>query len=48
MKDPDDDELRFDAGDVIEITAHTNEDGWWWGRCDGREGLVPTNYIEKL
>ena len=25
-----------------------NEDGWWKGRCGGREGLIPSNYSELV
>ncbi|KAJ7220025.1 SH3 domain-containing protein [Mycena pura] len=39
--------LSFRAGDIIEIIAETNAD-WWSGRCNGRQGLFPSNYVEKL
>ncbi|KAK1233091.1 hypothetical protein PQX77_003731 [Marasmius sp. AFHP31] len=44
-KDPND--LSFRPGDIIEIVAETNKD-WWTGRNHGREGLFPSNYVEKL
>ncbi|KAJ7086059.1 SH3 domain-containing protein [Mycena belliarum] len=40
-------DLTFRAGDTIEIVAETNVD-WWTGRYNGREGLFPSNYVEKL
>ncbi|KAH6880295.1 SH3 domain-containing protein [Coprinopsis sp. MPI-PUGE-AT-0042] len=43
--DPND--LIFSAGDIIDIVEETNAD-WWKGRFNGREGLVPANYMEKL
>ncbi|TEB34807.1 SH3-domain-containing protein [Coprinellus micaceus] len=44
-EDPKD--LVFSAGDIIEIVDETNPD-WWTGRFNGREGLVPANYVEKI
>ncbi|THV02814.1 SH3-domain-containing protein [Dendrothele bispora CBS 962.96] len=43
--DPND--LSFRAGDIVEVTHETNPD-WWTGRHNGREGLFPSNYVEKL
>ncbi|KAG6845412.1 hypothetical protein H0H87_009759 [Tephrocybe sp. NHM501043] len=40
-------DLAFRAGDIIDITAETNAD-WWTGRNNGREGLFPSNYVERL
>ncbi|MBN3315575.1 MYO1F protein, partial [Atractosteus spatula] len=41
------DELSFNVNDVIDIL---NEDpsGWWRGRFQGKEGLFPGNYVEKI
>ncbi|KAF5342321.1 hypothetical protein D9611_001492 [Ephemerocybe angulata] len=44
-EDPKD--LTFHAGDIIEIIEETNAD-WWKGRFNGREGLVPSNYVQKI
>lgn len=41
------DDLQFDAGDVIEIVEELNAD-WYKGRLDGREGLLPASYVEKI
>ena len=43
--DPND--LTFSAGDIIDIVEETNAD-WWRGRFNGKEGLVPSNYMEKI
>ncbi|EIM90807.1 SH3-domain-containing protein [Stereum hirsutum FP-91666 SS1] len=44
-QDPND--LSFQAGDIIEIVTETNAD-WWTGKIGGRQGLFPSNYVEKL
>jgi hypothetical protein len=46
---PGDDEsdLSFAAGDIIEIVEETNAD-WWTGRVHGKQGLMPSSYVEKL
>jgi len=40
-------DLSFPAGATIEILEETNAD-WWKGRYQGREGLLPSSYVEKL
>jgi hypothetical protein len=35
------------AGDVIDIVEETNPD-WWTGRNGGKQGLFPSNYVQKL
>ncbi|KAJ3794888.1 SH3-domain-containing protein [Lentinula aff. detonsa] len=44
-EDPQD--LSFRAGDIIEVVQETNND-WWTGSYNGREGLFPSTYVEKL
>jgi len=44
-QDPND--LSFAAGDIIEIVEETNAD-WWTGRLNGKQGLFPSTYVEKL
>jgi hypothetical protein len=39
--------LSFKAGDVFEMITETNAD-WWTGRHNGKQGLFPSNYVEKL
>ncbi|OAQ70646.1 reduced viability upon starvation protein [Pochonia chlamydosporia 170] len=42
-----DGDLSFRAGDVIEIVNRTqNENEWWTGRLNGKEGQFPGNYVE--
>ncbi|KAM9782579.1 myosin IEb [Neosynchiropus ocellatus] len=43
----DTDELSFNAEDVIEILSE-DASGWWFGRLQGREGMFPGNYVEKI
>lgn len=45
QKEPND--LSFHAGDILEIISETNAD-WWTGKINGRQGLFPSNYVEKL
>ena len=35
------------AGDTIDIVEETNAD-WWTGRNRGKQGLFPSNYVQKL
>ncbi|XP_047141172.1 unconventional myosin-Ie isoform X1 [Hydra vulgaris] len=41
------DELKFVEGDIIEIIKE-DPSGWWTGRLRGKEGLFPSNYVEKV
>jgi len=44
----DTDEISLNQDDIIEIIKEDSS-GWWTGRLpDGREGLFPGNYIEKI
>ncbi|KAJ7242759.1 hypothetical protein B0H12DRAFT_1131941 [Mycena haematopus] len=47
FNEEDEQSLSFRAGDTIEIIEETNAD-WWTGRLNGREGVFPANYVEKL
>ncbi|RMZ79306.1 hypothetical protein DV737_g3432, partial [Chaetothyriales sp. CBS 132003] len=39
-------DLSFTANDVIEIVSRTqNENEWWTGRVNGRQGQFPGNYV---
>ncbi|KAI0261549.1 hypothetical protein BC834DRAFT_895810 [Gloeopeniophorella convolvens] len=40
-------DLSFRAGDIVEIVSETNSD-WWTGKINGRQGLFPSNYVEKI
>ncbi|KAI3334209.1 BAR domain-containing protein [Ustulina deusta] len=40
-------DLSFRAGDVIEIVNRTNnENEWWTGKINGRQGQFPGNYVK--
>ncbi|KAL9988179.1 hypothetical protein ACROYT_G002589 [Oculina patagonica] len=41
------DELSFQPDEIIEIIKE-DPSGWWTGKLHGREGLFPSNYIEKI
>ncbi|KZT41276.1 SH3-domain-containing protein [Sistotremastrum suecicum HHB10207 ss-3] len=43
----DTEDLSFQAGQIIDILEEVNAD-WYRGRVNGREGLVPSSYVEKL
>ncbi|KAI7864312.1 P-loop containing nucleoside triphosphate hydrolase protein [Spinellus fusiger] len=38
-------EIAFEKEDVLEI-VEKDENGWWLARKDGKEGWVPSNYLE--
>lgn len=39
-------DLTFKAGDVIEIVTRTqNENEWWTGKINGKQGQFPGNYV---
>ncbi|KAF8656795.1 hypothetical protein AX16_002347 [Volvariella volvacea WC 439] len=40
-------DLSFKEGDIIDIVEETNEH-WWVGRVNGKQGLFPANYVEKI
>lgn len=40
-------DLSFTTGDVIEIITRTqNVNEWWTGKCNGRSGQFPGNYVK--
>ena len=39
--------MTFYKDDIIEIISESNAD-WWTGKANGRTGLFPSNYVEKL
>ncbi|CAG8533141.1 9022_t:CDS:2 [Funneliformis mosseae] len=42
-----DDDLSFNKGDIIIIKRKTNStNDWWFGKCNGKEGNFPANYLE--
>eukprot|EP00117_Sycon_ciliatum_P018870 scpid17732/ scgid3621/ CD2-associated protein; Mesenchyme-to-epithelium transition protein with SH3 domains 1 len=42
------DELSLRKGDVIEITSQEISEGWWEGKCGGKVGVFPNNFVELL
>ena len=42
-----DDELAFNAGDIIALISK-DEEAWWRGELDGRVGVFPSNYVEEM
>ncbi|KAK7691117.1 hypothetical protein QCA50_006220 [Cerrena zonata] len=40
-------DLSFSSGEIVEIVDETNAD-WWTGKCRGRQGLFPSNHVEKI
>ncbi|KAK5907011.1 hypothetical protein CesoFtcFv8_004903 [Champsocephalus esox] len=43
----DTDEISFDVNDEFDLVK-ADSSGWWTGRHQGREGLFPGNYVEKI
>ncbi|XP_075944400.1 unconventional myosin-If [Anarhichas minor] len=43
----DTDEISFNADDVFNLIKE-DASGWWTGRIQGKEGLFPGNYVEKI
>ena len=41
------DELGFEAGDVIDVIARSKS-GWWKGKLGGKEGIFPVNRTKPL
>merc|ERR1719419_1824707 len=39
------DELSFEAGDTVLVTAK-EEEAWWKGEVGGKSGVFPSNYVE--
>ena len=40
-------DLSFLSGELIELVSEKNTD-WWLGRVRGKEGLFPSNHVEKV
>lgn len=41
------DEISFDPDDII-TDIETIDEGWWRGKCNGKVGLFPANYVQLL
>lgn len=42
-----DDELELKVGEVIEL-LEDDDDGWWKGKLNGKEGVFPSNFVEVI
>ena len=42
------DELSFDAGDVIELVEDKDDDGWCIGKLGDKKGYFPADYCKLL
>ena len=42
-----DDELAFNVGDIITLISK-EEEAWWKGELDGKQGVFPSNYVEEI
>ena len=42
-----DDELSFEAGELINIVNKDKEE-WWSGELNGKTGVFPANYVEAV
>ena len=41
-----DDELRFRKGEILKILSMSDDKNWYKAELNGREGLIPKNYIQ--
>lgn len=41
------DELNLNVGEVINIIGE-EEEGWWRGLLNGKEGVFPSNFVEEI
>ncbi|KAF8312524.1 SH3-domain-containing protein [Clavulina sp. PMI_390] len=42
-------DLNFREGDIIELTPGPDDNvDWWTGRVNGKTGLFPSNYVQKI
>jgi RIMS-binding protein 2 len=41
-------ELSFKTGDIITIIGDMDEDGFYMGALNGKQGLVPSNFLQPL
>ena len=42
-----DDELAIKVGSVIEVLWE-EEDGWWFGKLNGKTGFFPSNHVKEI
>lgn len=41
------DELSLCIGDIVDILGE-EEEGWWRGILNGKEGVFPSNFVEEI
>lgn len=41
------DELNLNVGDIIEVLGE-EEEGWWRGVLNGKEGVFPSNFVVEI
>jgi len=41
------DELTIHEGEICEV-SEMNDDGWWYGECNGKAGFFPSNFVADL
>ncbi|KAH3729188.1 hypothetical protein DPMN_055154 [Dreissena polymorpha] len=41
------DELKLDIGDMVEVFKQ-EEEGWWEGIVNGKQGMFPSNFVEII
>lgn len=41
------DELSLPMGSTVEILGE-DEEGWWRGKLDGKEGVFPSNFVQLI
>ena len=41
------DELSLPFGSTVEILGE-EEEGWWRGKLDGKEGVFPSNFVQLI
>ncbi|XP_028410409.1 uncharacterized protein LOC114533033 [Dendronephthya gigantea] len=43
-----DEELPFNEGDIIRVIGDVDDDGFLWGECKLKQGLVPSNMVSEV
>lgn len=41
-----DDELNLNVGEIVNVIGE-EEEGWWRGILNGKEGVFPSNFVEE-
>jgi len=41
-------DLRFNAGDIINILDESDPSGWWQGELNGAVGVFPCNFVQRI